>query len=189
MRTHTNRFTSAGRTRSAAPGSLLRSGFGFTLIDLIIVIAILATILTIAVPMGMTALDNARTIRAISELRTLQNELAVYEQRNGDFPETLDEIGRADRLDPWRHPYQYLKIQGNKVAGGKGGKGGKGGEGGGSIMGSVRKDRFLVPLNADYDLYSMGKDGKSKPPLQAAASHDDIIRANSGDYLGLASEY
>jgi general secretion pathway protein G len=53
----------------------------------------------------------------------------------------------------------------------------------------MRKDRFLVPINTDYDLYSMGKDGRSSPPLTAKASRDDIIRANDGAYIGLASNY
>ena len=33
----------------------------------------------------------------------------------------------------------------------------------------------------------MGKDGDSKSPLTAKASRDDIIRANDGGYIGLAS--
>ena len=52
-----------------------------------------------------------------------------------------------------------------------------------------RKDHSLHPLNSTYDLYSMGKDGDSKAPLTAQASRDDIIRANDGGYIGLASGY
>jgi general secretion pathway protein G len=50
----------------------------------------------------------------------------------------------------------------------------------------MRKDRFLVPINSDFDLYSMGKDGESVPPLTAQKSRDDIIRANDGAYIGPA---
>jgi general secretion pathway protein G len=46
-----------------------------------------------------------------------------------------------------------------------------------------------VPLNSDFDLYSKGRDGKSKPNLAAKVSYDDIIRANDGEYVGIASEY
>ncbi len=53
----------------------------------------------------------------------------------------------------------------------------------------MRKDKFLVPINTDFDLYSMGEDGKSVPPLTAKASRDDIIRANDGGYIGPASGY
>lgn len=52
-----------------------------------------------------------------------------------------------------------------------------------------RKDRFLHPINSDYDLYSMGKDGESVEPLTAKKSHDDVIRANDGSFVGLAVEF
>ena len=46
-----------------------------------------------------------------------------------------------------------------------------------------------VPINSSYDLFSQGKDGQSSPPLTASASRDDIVRANDGDFIGLASRY
>ena len=46
-----------------------------------------------------------------------------------------------------------------------------------------------MPLNSTYDLYSKGKDGASAGPLTAQSSGDDIIRANDGGYIGLASGY
>jgi general secretion pathway protein G len=56
-------------------------------------------------------------------------------------------------------------------------------------MGQIRKDRFLVPVNSDYDLYSMGKDGQSQAPFTAKASRDDIVRASDGQYVGLAEDF
>jgi general secretion pathway protein G len=53
----------------------------------------------------------------------------------------------------------------------------------------MRKDRNLVPINSDYDLYSMGPDGESMPPLTAARSRDDIVRANNGGFVGTAEAY
>ena len=52
-----------------------------------------------------------------------------------------------------------------------------------------RMDRFLHPINSDYDLYSMGKDGQTVLPLTARQSHDDVIRANDGSFVGLAVEF
>jgi general secretion pathway protein G len=77
----------------------------------------------------------------------------------------------AGLMDPWGNPYQYLNLTG------------------GAPPGQARKDKFLVPINSTFDLYSMGPDGESQPPLTAEASRDDIIRANDGGYLGRASEY
>jgi general secretion pathway protein G len=59
----------------------------------------------------------------------------------------------------------------------------------GSYLGEARKDYFLVPLNSEYDLYSVGKDGESRPPLSVPVSADDVIRANDGAYVGLAANY
>jgi general secretion pathway protein G len=46
-----------------------------------------------------------------------------------------------------------------------------------------------VPVNSTFDLYSLGPDGKSSPPFTAAPSQDDIVRANDGGFIGLASDY
>ena len=35
----------------------------------------------------------------------------------------------------------------------------------------------------------MGKDGASIGPLTAKASLDDIVRANNGQFIGLAADY
>jgi general secretion pathway protein G len=59
----------------------------------------------------------------------------------------------------------------------------------GPNKGLARKNKNLTPLNSDFDLYSMGKDGDSSAPLTAQTSRDDVIRANDGRFLGLASDY
>ena len=47
----------------------------------------------------------------------------------------------------------------------------------------------LDPLNSDFDLYSLGPDGESALALPAAPSHDDVVRAKDGKYIGLAVNY
>ncbi len=63
------------------------------------------------------------------------------------------------------------------------------GAGGGNVVGQARKDRFLVPINSDYDLYSLGKDGRSVAALTAKDSRDDVVRASDGAFIGLASNF
>jgi general secretion pathway protein G len=46
-----------------------------------------------------------------------------------------------------------------------------------------------VPLNSNYDLYSVGRDGVSSPPMNAQNSRDDVVRANDGGFVGLAVNY
>ncbi len=144
---------------------------GFTLIELVIVIAILATIAAILIPNFMSALDAAKIARAIADIQALETEVGSYQILNGTLPNTLGDIGRGTFLDPWGTPYQYLNFA--TVNG----------------PGQMRKDRFLVPLNSSYDLYSMGADRRSVPPITAPVSQDDILRANDGAYVGLASKY
>jgi general secretion pathway protein G len=45
-----------------------------------------------------------------------------------------------------------------------------------------------APVNQDYDLYSMGKDGKTNFSFKAPVSWDDVVRAYEGRYVGLVSE-
>jgi general secretion pathway protein G len=137
-----------------------------------VVLAIVGTLVAIGVPITSEYVDRAKIARAIAEIRTMQDEIHLYGvDRSGKLPATLLDIGRGTLEDPWGNLYQYQSFEG--LTG----------------KGKMRKDRSLVPINSDFDLYSMGRDGRTQYPLTAAASHDDIIRANDGRYIGLASEY
>ena len=144
---------------------------GFTLIELLIVISIILTIAAMAIPSLLSAINQARVARAVDEVSAMETDILGYDATNGQLPDTLAQIGRPNFLDPWGNAYQYLNhstMKGNGMA---------------------RKDRFLVPLNSVYDLYSDGADGQSASPITAGKSQDDIIRANDGGYVGLASQY
>lgn len=82
---------------------------------------------------------------------------------------------------------------GNGGGGGNaGGNGGGNGGGGGPPCGGAggaRKDRFLVPINSDFDVYSMGKNRDTVAPLNPPKSQDDVIRASDGGYYGLARNF
>lgn len=52
-----------------------------------------------------------------------------------------------------------------------------------------RRDRYMFPLNTDYDLFSLGPDRQTAVSLGHALGQDDVIRANNGGFFGLASEY
>ena len=144
---------------------------GFTLIELLITMAIIFTVSAIAVPNLMAALDHARIARAVGDIRTIGDQIQGYGIINKTYPNSLADVGYGDNLDPWGNPYQYLNFADAK---------GKG---------KMRKDRFLVPINSNFDLYSMGKDGDSVSPLTAKASQDDVVWANDGGYIGLASDF
>ena len=144
---------------------------GVTLIELLIVLAIISTLSAIAVPTFQAYIDKTRVTRAMADIQMISLEISAYQAENDAVPASLAEVGYDTLRDPWGNLYQYLNIE---TAQG---------------TGKLRKDKFLVPINSDYDLYSMGKDGESQAPLTAKASRDDIIRANDGGYIGLASGY
>ncbi|MGK0262968.1 MAG: hypothetical protein ACI8UD_001615, partial [Planctomycetota bacterium] len=52
-----------------------------------------------------------------------------------------------------------------------------------------RRDRYMFPLNTDYDLFSLGPDHETAASLGESVGMDDVIRANNGGFFGLASNY
>jgi general secretion pathway protein G len=142
---------------------------GFTLIELLLAVAIAGVLASIAVPAVQAAIERARVARAIGDIRALQTDITARDS----LPGSLADLGRGAMLDPWGRPYVYLRIAGGSRR----------------AMGQARKDRFLVPLNSDFDLYSVGPDGDSQPPITARPSQDDVLRANNGGFIGRASRY
>jgi general secretion pathway protein G len=161
-----------------------RRSEGFTLVELALAFAIVTILASLGTQSYLAYLERARVAAAKGDLRSMAEELSGRMAEQDPLPDTLDGIGWGDHLDPWGHPYHYVPIAGHLKGGGPGGGGG-----GGTTIGELRKDRFLVPINTDYDLYSAGADGETTPPLTAKKSQDDVIRANNGDFYGLASEY
>jgi general secretion pathway protein G len=161
------RFPSAAR-KYPGGNNLIR---GFTVVEVLIVMAIIVTISAIAIPNLLSAIYLADLAKAVGDIHSIETDLTGYEATNGQLPDSLSQVGDDTIIDPWGNPYQYLNhatVHGN---------------------GKFRKDRFLVPLNSDYDLYSMGKDGQTATPITAAKSQDDVIRVGSANYIGLASQF
>jgi general secretion pathway protein G len=143
----------------------------FSIIELLLVVAIICTLAAIGVPSLFAAVEHTRIVRAIADIHNIELDIKVFELTEGRLPNDLAEVGADKHLDPWGNPYAYTNLSNIK---------GKG---------KARKDRFLNPLNSDFDLYSLGKDGKSSTPLTAKASRDDIVRANDGAFIGLATDF
>lgn len=150
---------------------IVKQSSGFTLIELIIVISILGVLSTMAVSQDSGYKDRAKVVQAKADILSIEVLIERFYSDNRNYPNTLNDVGVGTMLDPWGNPYQYLDIT---TAKGKG---------------KLRKDKSLNPINSDFDLYSMGKDGKSKLPLTVNVSLDDIIRARDGQFVGLASDF
>ncbi|HZN40388.1 MAG TPA: prepilin-type N-terminal cleavage/methylation domain-containing protein [Planctomycetota bacterium] len=259
---------------------------GFTLLELMIVCAILSIIAGMGVPQYLSALRTARIGKARHELVTISNAIAAYQANNGGhLPLTLYQAGFGGRLDPWGLPYCYLNYadgtgdglewaikaglvdpsavvtvsmgagaggapgprlagfllpslvpqspggrQGTQQTGAQGAQTGAQGVidvatsdpapigkivanlvrpiapdelagltgslvSGAKVYTTVpidqtrRRDRYLFPLNTDYDLFSLGPNGLTSVSLGESLAQDDVIRANNGGFFGTASEY
>ena len=145
---------------------------GLTLPELLLVLVFLGILTSVAIPTYSQYAERARINQAIAHIRTLDLAIERFRLANDDrIPDTLDELGVEIPLDPWGQPYRFLNF---RNASGKG---------------EFRKDRALNPLNTDYDLYSIGADGDTKLPLPPKESHDDVLRANDGVFVGLGKDY
>ena len=101
----------------------------FTLIEVMVVIAILAVLAALIVPKVMSRPDEARVVAARQDIASLLQALKLYRLDNLRYPTTDQGLaalvtrpsvapvppnwkpgGYLERLprDPWGHPYQYL---------------------------------------------------------------------------------
>ncbi len=145
-----------------------------TLIELLLTIAIIGTLSAIAVPTYTGYMDKQRNTTAIVDIKNIESQIERFKALSGRPPDDFAEAGIAAQNDPWGRSYQYVRLQGLSQA---------------ERDAKCRWDKFDKPLNDDYDLYSMGKDGQTKPKLTNKDSLDDIVRCNGGAYVGLDSAY
>jgi general secretion pathway protein G len=101
----------------------------FTLIEVMVVVAILAVLAALIVPRVMSRPDEARVVAARQDIASVLQALKLYRLDNLRYPSTEQGIaalvtrptvppvppnwkpgGYLERLprDPWGHPYQYL---------------------------------------------------------------------------------
>lgn len=144
---------------------------GFTAIEIMLVVAVLAVVLVLALPAYASHRERVRIAQAVLDIKSIEMALNNYRVDSYDLPDDLAPVGWQGKLDPWGRAYQYTNLTTTKG------------------NGAARKNKNLSPINTDFDLWSMGVDGQSKGPLTARQSRDDIVRANDGRFVGLASDY
>jgi len=162
-------------SRNSAPSGRLLLTAGFTIVEMMAVVVVLGVIAGLGLPRLRAVSERAKVARAIGDIAAIQWDLMALESQNQPLPATLAGIGRGDMRDPWGNPYQYFPFPVNS-------------RGQHNVRGA-RRDRFLVPVNSTFDLYSMGADRQTALAFTAAVSLDDIVRANDGGFLGLARDF
>ena len=151
----------------------MRHAKGFGLLELMVTLVIASLLVSLAVPAYEMYAQRAKVSAAVGEIAELSLAIEQFRLRNDDrIPLSLAELGVDVPRDPWGRDYRFLNIPST-----------------GNNKDGVRKDGRLNPLNSDFDLYSLGKDGASAGPLSAKESRDDIVRANNGAFIGLGEDY
>jgi len=121
-------------------------GRGFTLVELLLVLVILATLAAIVIPKFSGRTEQAKHVAAVTDISTIGSALDAFEVDLGYYPKTSDGLGLLlneprDAKD-WRGPY---------------------------LKSDIPKDPWGNPYiyecpgrhnNKGYDLISMGPDGR-----------------------------
>ena len=151
-------------------GIPLRNCRGFTLVELIVVCAIIGLLVSIAIPAYTQFKEVARISGAMTEVRTIELAINSYVAETGSLPADLSTIKYDTLKDPWGYGFHYAKP----VAG---------------VM-TLHLIAFDPGINTDYDLWCTGPDESKSPTGTTLASNDNIIiRASNGGFVGLAKNY
>jgi general secretion pathway protein G len=143
---------------------------GFTVLEALVTLLMLGIAAVLVVPTYMGHIEKARVVKAVGEIKEMGESIEVYRRVHRELPPSLADLGYQNPLDPWGNPYRYMRIDNNPTY-------------------QERLRGASSPLNSRYDLYSMGKDGKSERDIHGEFSRDDIILADDGEFIGPVSRY
>ena len=126
-----------------------RKSSGFTLIEIITVVAIIAILAAVIVPKFVGRTEDAKVSAAKADIAAIETALDAYEADNGNYPsseQTLESLVYISTVPPvpnnWKGPY-LKKRPGNDPWGGA----------------YVYVCPGVYNVNS-YDIYSLGRDGK-----------------------------
>ena len=139
---------------------MLRSEQGFTFIEIMVVVAILAILAALVVPRIMGRTDDAKRTAAKVQIRNIEGALQLYKLDNGVYPTTEQGLkalvekpsvgivpkkwklgGYIQKLpeDPWGNPYKYFSPS----------------------QTPIQNPGQTSSLRGEYDIVSLGTDGET----------------------------
>lgn len=104
---------------------------GFTLIEIMIVLAIIGILAAVAVPSAITYYDRAKRRGVKLKLVNFKNEIETFNADTGQYPEKLNDLKKKPSYeikgwegpylpeettlsDPWGQPFQYKRTPEDK---------------------------------------------------------------------------
>lgn len=173
VRSFTETLVMKGKTRTAMvqASELTLPPRGVTLLELMLVVAVVVMLSAIAIPSYQGYVERSRSNQAVGEVGSIGLGIQQWEMNNGRLPASLAEAGYGGRFDPWGNLYQYRDHTPpvNK--------------------GQIRRDKNLNPVNTWFDLWSNGPDGNTQMNFNAADARDDIVWAADGAFVGKAEDF
>ena len=128
---------------------------GFTVLELLIVVAIIGLVAAFAMPNVVAAIQRARQSRTMADMRAIAGALVLYEQDFIDYP-IEPSLASVENLRPFLEPYT-----GNFKA-----------------TDAWRRPYVYVSNGHIYTLISYGLDGNADPPYANGPTHkleEDIV--------------
>lgn len=97
---------------------------GFTLIEILVVVMILAILAAVVLPKMLKRPEQARQTAAKTQIKTIESQMDAYRMDNFQYPTTAEGIKalvtkpagatdnwsgylKAEPIDPWGNPYKY----------------------------------------------------------------------------------
>ncbi len=77
---------------------------GFTLVELLVVIAVIAILIAMVLPVARVVKQQAKAVMCKSNLKQLSTALTVYENENGIFPNGFDDLSHGQAGPPGGYP-------------------------------------------------------------------------------------
>ena len=144
------------------------------IVRIMVTLAIIAIVSTVALPISRDHLDSTHVAQAIADIGAMEIAISRYRAQNrGELPGSLMDLNLnvEQWQDPWGNAYAYINLEAS------------------APVHQARTDYDRSIVNRDYDLYSMGKDGRSASAFNSPVARDDVVRGLSGSYYGTVADY